>query len=76
MIDLEELKRLSSKELDLELKKTLTDLLRLRMAIATKQSTETSKIRRLRRYIARVRTLKNALKEDTLKENPKSSVTK
>lgn len=78
MITLEELRKLSEKELDSELVKTSQDLLKLRLGISVKQSTETDKIKRLKRYVARIRTLKNFLKKDQLNSIPaiKASVTK
>lgn len=76
MIPYDDLKKLSKKELDKELGQTVADRLKLRLAVAMRQSTETNKLKEMRKYIARIRTLKNAFKNDQLTENPTSPVTK
>lgn len=76
MITLDELKRLNLKELAEELKKAKIDLLKLRLAVASRQSKETSKLKELRKYVARMKTLKRMLEIEQIKENPKSPVTK
>lgn len=76
MVPYDELKKMSHKELDKELEQTTIELLRLRLAVSTRQSTQTDGLKKMRKYIARIKTLKHVLPQDKLKENPKSSVTK
>lgn len=76
MVTKEELKKLNEKELDEELQKAKIELLRLRFGIASKQNKETSGLKALRKYVARVKTIKRLLQLEQIKENPKSPVTK
>lgn len=76
MITLDELKRMNPKELAEEIKKAKIDLLKLRLTVASRQSKETSKLKGLRKYVARMKTLKRMLEIEQIKENPKSPVTK
>lgn len=57
MITFEELKHLNERELNEELRKSKIDLLKIRLAVAAKQSKETSKLKALRKYIARIKTI-------------------
>lgn len=74
MVTLDELKKMSQKELDQEFQKSKLDLLKLRLGVSTRQQKETSKLKDLRKYIARIRTLKRMLEVEQIKENPKSTV--
>lgn len=76
MIPLDELKKLNSKELNEELQKAKIELLKLRFGVASKQNKETSGLKALRKYVARVKTMKRLLQFEKPKENPKSAVIK
>lgn len=76
MHPLDELRKMNDKELEEELVKAKTDLLKLRFAVSTRQSKETSKLKELRKYIARMKSVKRMLEIEQIKENPKSSVIK
>ncbi len=76
MITFDELKHLNEKELSEELIKSKIDLLKIRLAVAARQSKETSKIKALRKYVARIKTMQQMMAREQIKENPKSSVTK
>lgn len=76
MHPLDELRKMNEKELEEELVKAKTDLLKLRFAVSTRQSKETSKLKELRKYIARMKSVKRMLEIEQIKENPKSSVIK
>lgn len=76
MISLDELQKMTEKELEEELRKSGFDLLKLRLGVSSRQTKETSKLKLLRKYIARIKTLKRMLKIEQIKENPKSAVTK
>lgn len=76
MVELEELKKMSLRELEEEFQKSSFDLLKLRMAVASRQSKETAKLKALRKHIARIKTIQLTMKVERPKENPKSSVTK
>lgn len=72
----DELKKYREKELEEELKKAKTELLKLRLSVANRQTKETSKLKSLRKYIARIKTIQRLLEIDKIKENPKSAVIK
>lgn len=76
MHPLDELIKLNQKELEEELEKSRIDLFKLRIAVSSRQTKETSKLKGLRKYIARIKTLKRMLEIEQIKENPKSLVTK
>lgn len=57
MIASEELKKMTRKELEEEVKKASHELLKLRFALAGRQSKETAKVKAYRKYIARLKTL-------------------
>ncbi|MBI5413720.1 50S ribosomal protein L29 [Candidatus Peregrinibacteria bacterium] len=76
MVTLDELKKLNDKELNEELQKAKIELLRLRFGVASKQNKETSGLKALRKYVARVKTMKRLLQFEQIKENSKSAVTK
>lgn len=76
MLDIEELRKLSKKELKEEFQKSSLDLLKLRMAVASRQDKETSKLKALRKYIARIKFLKRALKFEKAPENKQSAIIK
>lgn len=70
----DELKKLSDRELLEELNKSQLDLYKLRLAVSMKQSKETTKLKALRRHIARIKTVQRMLKIEQVKENSKSTV--
>lgn len=76
MLSLDEIQKMTEKELEEELRKSGFDLLKLRLGVSSRQTKETSKLKLLRKYIARIKTLKRMLKTEQIKENPKSAVTK
>lgn len=76
MLSLDELQKMTEKELEEELRKSGFDLLKLRLGVSSRQTKETSRLKLLRKYIARIKTLKRMLKMEQIKENPKSAVTK
>lgn len=76
MIELEELKHMTVKELEEEIQKSKFDLLKLRMAVASRQSKDTVKLKTLRRYIARIKTIKSVMRREKAPENAKSAVIK
>lgn len=76
MHPLDELRKMNEKELEDELVKAKIDLLKLRLAVTSRQSKETSKLKGLRKYIARMKSIKRMLEIEQIKENPKSSVIK
>jgi len=53
----QELKKLSDKELGDELKKSLNETIVLKMQIHNGTSKETSRLKALRKYVARIRTI-------------------
>lgn len=76
MLTKEELIKMNARELDQEIEKTRVDLLKLRLMLASRQSKETAKLKRLRIYVARIKTIKRMLKMEAPKENPVNTVTK
>lgn len=76
MVTLDELKRMAAKELNEECSKSKMDLMKLRLAVAARQNKETSTIKKLRKYIARIKMYKAMLKMEKAPENAKSAVIK
>ena len=76
MITKEEILKMNEKELGEELQKSKLELLKMRLGLASRQFKETSKFKILRKYIARIKTLKRMRKLDVVPENAKSAVTK
>jgi ribosomal protein L29 len=76
MVTLDELKLMKTSELNHEHEKASYELLKLRMALASRQSKETSKVKALRKYIARINTIKRFMKVERAPENKKSAITK
>lgn len=76
MVELEELKKLTLRELEEEVQKSHFDLLKLKLAVASRQSKETAKLKSLRKYIARIKTMKQIMAREKAPETAKSSVTK
>ncbi|MFA6521555.1 MAG: 50S ribosomal protein L29 [Candidatus Gracilibacteria bacterium] len=76
MFTVEEIKKLSEKDLLEEIRKSKFELLKTRLGISSRQSKETSKLKELRKYIARIKTFKRMLKIEQAPENPKSDVIK
>lgn len=74
MLTAEELKKMTNKELKEEFQKAKLNLLKLRLGVFSRQEKETSKLKGLRKYIARIKTLKRLLSLEQAKENPTSSV--
>lgn len=68
MLPLEDLRKLNAKELEEEVQKSKIELLKLRLSVAARQNKETSKLKGLRKYVARINTIKHLM--------AKSSVTK
>lgn len=52
---------MTPKELDEEFRKAKLELLKLRLGLASHQIKETAKVKKLRRYIARIKTLERQL---------------
>ncbi|MBI4994462.1 50S ribosomal protein L29 [Candidatus Peregrinibacteria bacterium] len=75
MVEFDELKQMSLRELEEEFQRARFDLLKLRLAVASRQSKETVKLKALRKYVAQIKTIKRMLKTESPKENPKSAVT-
>lgn len=61
MITFNELQKMNAKELSEELAKVELDLAKTRLLITTRQSKETVKLKNLRRYRARIKTLQRML---------------
>lgn len=76
MITLDELKHMTEKELLEEYKKSKLELLKLRLRVSARQNKETSKLKELRKYIARIKTLKRMREMEQAPENPTSPVIK
>lgn len=76
MLTVEEIRKMSEKELLEELRRSKLDLLKARLGVASRQMKETSKLKALRKYIARIKTFKRMLKIEQAPENPKSAVIK
>ena len=76
MISYEELKNLKAKELSDEEAKAKLDLLKARLGVSTRQEKHTAQLKGLRKYIARIKTIKRKLELEKAPENAKSKVTK
>lgn len=76
MLPLEDLRKLSKKELDEELQKSKIELLKLRLGVAARQNKNTAELKGLRKYVARMNGVKHFHTREKVKENSKSSVTK
>lgn len=76
MVTLDELKRMAGKELNEEFVKAKISLMKLKLAVASRQNKETSKLKELRKYIARIKLYKAMLKMEQAPENAKSAVIK
>lgn len=70
MIPIDELKKMTKNELSEEIKKAIVELLKLRLSVSSRQSKEVSKFKSLRKYIARIKTLKHMFMLDKAPENP------
>lgn len=62
MFTLDELKKMNAKDLDEEAHKHEIELAKLRLLLHARQSKETAKVKRLRKYLSRIKTLKPLLK--------------
>ena len=76
MLTYEELTKLAGKELEEELHKAGFDLMKLRLGVTSRQSKETAKLKALRKYLARIKTIKHMQELDKLRENAQTTVTK
>ncbi len=76
MIPSDELHRLNMKELREEVEKAQMELFKLRLGVSSQQEKQTSKIKLLRKYVARLKTRQTMLAREQLKENTVSAVTK
>lgn len=76
MIPFEELKRMKEAELESELKTAYIELYKLSLAVTSRQSKEIAKLKALRKYIARIKTLRRMMEMERAKENPKTFVTR
>lgn len=70
MVAFDELQKMTAKELNEEFGKAKLNILKLRLGLASRQEKETDKLKRLRKYIARIRTLQHMLPQDQIPENP------
>lgn len=76
MISYDELAGLNAKELADEAAKAQLDLLKARLGVSTRQEKHTAQLKGLRKYIARIKTIKRAMEFEKAPENAKSAVTK
>ena len=76
MISYDELSNLNAKELSDEAAKAKLDLLKARLGVSTRQEKHTAQLKGLRKYIARIKTIKRKLELEKAPENAKSKVTK
>lgn len=78
MVTKDELKKMKAADLDKEIAELTTERLRLRLAVSTRQSAETDKLKKMRKNIARAKTLKHQqmVSKDKAPANPKTPVTK
>ncbi len=67
---------MAEKELNEEFNKSKMELMKLRLAVASRQNKETSNLKKLRKYIARIKMYKAMLKMEQVPENAKSAVIK
>lgn len=71
----EDLKKLSDTELLEAYEKGKLSLLKLRLAVASRQSKNSAELKDLRKMIARIKTIKRLMEIEKIKEDPKSAVT-
>lgn len=76
MLTCAEIRKMNARELEEELKKGNIELLKLRLALASRQLKNTAKLKALRKYMAQLKSIKRMLAIEAIKENPKSAVTK
>lgn len=72
----DELKGMNVSELETETNKSKLELLKMKLSVSSRQSKEFSKLKDLRKHIARAKTVKRMMKTEKAKENPTSSVIK
>lgn len=72
----EDIKKLNDKELNEEINKAQFDLVKLRMAVSSRQSTSTAELKALRKYIARIKTIQRMRKMDQAPVKPAGNVIK
>lgn len=61
MVAFDELQKMTAKELNEEFGKAKLNILKLRLGLASRQEKETDKLKSLRKYIARIRTLQHMI---------------
>lgn len=71
MLTLDELTKLSVKELDQELNKAVKDLFKIRFEVNTGSSKANHEIRKLRKYRATIKTIKKQYEIEEKKDNEK-----
>lgn len=76
MVTTDELKNMKNEELESELKRAYIELYKLSIAVTSRQSKETAKLKALRKYIARIKTLKRMLSVEQAPEKTSSSITR
>lgn len=76
MYTTEELRKLADKEMRQELEKAQFELLKIKLAVQSKQEKNTAKLQNMRTYVARIKTIKREMEMEAAPENPKSTVTK
>lgn len=76
MHPLDELQKMRAQELEEEFKKAKLELMKLKLGVASRQVKDTSKLKGLRKYVARIKTIKRFMEFESIKETPKSPVTK
>jgi len=64
MLTVQELNKLTVKELDTELKKATSDLFKVKFEVNTGSSKSSHEIRNLRKYRAQIKTIKNGLQSN------------
>lgn len=63
MFSIQELNSSTEKELFLELKKSRNDLLKVRINVRTKHNKDTSKVKKMKRYVAQILTALKGINE-------------
>lgn len=76
MITFDELTKMSPAELEKELERSKFELMKLRLAVKSRQSEATAELKGLRKYIARINTIQSMRKREIAPENAQSAVTK
>lgn len=64
MFSIQELRSSTAKELDQELSKARKDFLKVRISVRSKHEKDTSKVKKLNRYIAQILTVMGETKEE------------